>query len=192
MVEDRFYWPSIKKDVARVVSRCRICQVYKGRKKHTGLYTPLPVPHEPWADISMDFVLGLPKTSKGHDSVFVVVDRYSKMAHFLPCMKTYDAVRVAQLFFKEIVRLHGLPMTIVSDRDVKFMSYFWRTLWKMLGTKLQFSTAFHPQIDDQTEVVNRSLGDLLRCCVGERTKTWDQILPMVEFAYNSSVNRSTG
>jgi len=137
-------------------------------------------------------VLGLPKTQRRHDSICVVVDRFSKMAHFLPCSQTFDASKVATLFFNEIVRLHGLPKTIVSDRDVRFTSYFWKTLWHKLGTKLKFSTAYHPQTDGQTEVVNRSLGNLLRCLVGENTRNWDLYLPRAEFAYNDSVNRSTG
>ncbi|PRQ29559.1 putative nucleotidyltransferase, Ribonuclease H [Rosa chinensis] len=192
LVEDRFYWPSLKRDVAKVVERCRTCQLAKHKRQNTGLYTPLPVPHTPWQDISMDFVLGLPKTTQRHDSIFVVVDRFSKMAHFLPCSKTFDASEVAKLFMDEVVRLHGLPKTIVSDRDVRFMSYFWKTLWHMLGTKLKFSSAYHPQTDGQTEVVNRSLGNLLRSLVGEHIRSWDSILPIAEFAYNNSVNRTIG
>ncbi len=191
-VEDQFFWPGLKKNVAQIVARCRTCTTAKQQRQNTGLYTPLPVPECPWQDISMDFVLGLPKTLRKHDSVYVVVDRFSKMAHFIPCSQTYDASKIAKLFLNEVVRLHGLPKTIVSDRDVKFTSYFWKTLWHMLGTKLKFSTAYHPQTDGQTEVVNRSLGNLLRCLVGDNLGNWDLLLSRAEFAYNSSVNRSTG
>ena len=136
------------KDVQKFVRSCGICQVAKGVSKNTRLCTPISVPEKPWSDISMDFILGLPKTVKGYDSIFVIVDRFSKMAHFIQCKKTSDVEHVAKLFFKEIVRLHGLPKIIISDRDSNFFGYFWKTLWKKMGIELKFSSTFHPQIDE--------------------------------------------
>ncbi|KAK1595675.1 hypothetical protein QYE76_018377 [Lolium multiflorum] len=191
MLADHFYWPKMRRDVDRYVKRCITCNKSKSKLKPHGLYTPLPAPTTPWEDISMDFVLGLPRTKRGHDSIFVVVDRFSKMSHFIACHKSDDASHIANLFFREIVRLHGVPKTIVSDRDVKFMSYFWKTLWRKLGTKLLFSTTCHPQTDGQTEVVNRTLSQLLRSMIKKNLKEWEDCLPHVEFAYNRAVHSTT-
>ncbi len=114
------------------------------------------------------------------------------MAYFIPCAKTDDACNIADLFFSNIVRLHGMPRTIVSDRDTKFLSHFWRTLWSKLGTKFLFSTTCHPQTDGQTKVVNRTLSQLLRSLISRNLRTWEECLPHVEFSYNRSIHGSTG
>nr|KYP45360.1 Transposon Ty3-I Gag-Pol polyprotein [Cajanus cajan] len=156
-----------------------------------GTYTPLHVASSPWVDISIDFVLGFPRTQRGMDSIFVVVDRFNKMAHFILCHKIDDASNIVKLFFRDVVKLHGLPKSIVFDRDTKFLSHFWRVLWSRLGTKLLFSTTCHPQTDGQTEVVNRSLSIMLRVVLKGNHKSWDEYLPHIEFAYNRVVHKTT-
>jgi hypothetical protein len=183
-----FFWPKMRRDVERYMSWCTIYNKTKFQLNPHDLYIHLPVPSVSWEDISMDFVLGLPRTKWGRDSIFVVVDRFSKMAHFIPCHKSDNVSHVADLFFTEIVRLHGVPTTIVSDMDAKFVSHFWITLWLKLRTKLLFSTTCHPQSDDQTKVVNHTLSTILWAILKSNLKLWEECLLHIEFAYNRYVH----
>jgi hypothetical protein len=191
LLADNFHWLKMRRDVERLVQRCVTCHKAMSKLNPHGLYIPLPVPSVSWEDISIDFVLGLPRTKRGRDSIFVVANRFSKMAHFIPYNKSDDASHIATLFVRKIVRLHGMPRTIASDRDRKFVSYFWKTLWAKLGTKMLFSTTCHPQIDGQTEVVNRTLSMLLRALIKNNLKGWEECMPHVEFAYNRAVHSTT-
>jgi hypothetical protein len=140
----------------------------------------------------MDFVVGLPKTQKGHDSIWVIVDRLTKVAHFLPVRTTYGGEKLAKLYIENIVKLHGVPSRIVSDRGTQFTSIFWKSLHKAMGTKLDFSSAYHPQTDRQTERVNQIMEDMLRACVFTYGKDWEQSLPYAEFSYNNGYQASLG
>jgi len=143
-------WAHMKREIQKYCASCLTCLHAKSNAMPTGMYTPLPVASTPWEDISMDFILRLSRTSRAVDSILVVMDRFSKMAHFIPCHKVDDASHIANLFFREVVCLHDLAKTIMSDRDNKFLSHFWRTLWSRLGTQLSFSTFCHPQTNGQT------------------------------------------
>ena len=136
----------------------------------------------------MDFVLGLPQMQRVIDSIFVVVDRFFKITHFLPCKMVLDASFVAHLFFREVVHSHSVLKSITGDRDVHFINHLWKALWRHFQSNLQFSSAYHPQTDDQIEVVNRTLGNML----GDKPKQWDTMLPQVEFTFNRMINHSIG
>lgn len=149
-----FVWKGLKLDVDNFVKQCQICQQAKHERTHpAGLLQPLPIPEGPWQDITMDFIEGLPR-SKGFNSILVVVDRLTKYAHFIPLKHPFTANQVAKEILSHVVKLHGAPVSIVSDRDRIFTSSFWRELFKLLDTKLLMSTAYHPQTDGQSERVN--------------------------------------
>ena len=140
----------------------------------------------------MDFVFKLPRTQSGHNGIWVIVDRLTKSAHFLPVREKYALDRLARLYVDEVVRLHGVPESIVSDRDSRFTSRFWNALQEALGTRLNFSTAFHPQTDGQSERTIQTLEDMLRSCVMQFKGNWDEHLSLMEFAYNNSFHSSIG
>jgi hypothetical protein len=190
-VARRFWWPRMSRHVGQYVSSCPTCQRIKSdRGKPPGLLQPLPVPEFPWQDVSLDFIVSLP-LCQSFDAILTVTDRFSKMVHFIPCTTTLSSEEVANLFVREVFRLHGMPRSIVSDRDPKFVGEFWQAFFKSLHVKLRMSTAYHPQSDGATERANQSVQQMLRGYVGARQDTWVEFLPLVEFAYNSTVHTST-
>ncbi|WVZ53162.1 hypothetical protein U9M48_004143 [Paspalum notatum var. saurae] len=183
----------MKADVANHVAQCDVCQQVKAdHQKPAGLLQPLPIPTWKWDEVGMDFVTGLPKTKKGNDAIWVIVDRLTKTAHFIPVKTTYGGAKLAQLYIENVVRLHGVPSRIVSDRGTQFTSKFWKSLHEALGTNLDFSSAYHPQTDGQTERVNQVMEDMLRACVLTYGKDWESSLPYAEFSYNNGYQASLG
>lgn len=166
---------------------CFTCQQAKpDRSIYPGLLQPLPIPASSWEIISMDFIEGLPQ-SQSYNAIWVVVDKYSKFAHFVPLRHPFTAATIAKLFLDHIYRLHGLPASIISDRDRVFTSYLWPSLFKLAGVSLRTSTSYHPRTDGRTERVNQCLETYLRCFVHACPTKWAQWLPLGEFWYNSSV-----
>lgn len=167
-IKEIFWWNNMKREIAQFVAECDICQRVKAEHQRPGgLLQPLSIPVWKWEEIGMDFIIGLPRTPSGYDSIWVIIDRLTKSAHFLPVKRTYPLEKYAKLYIQEIVSLHGVPVKLVSGREPRFVSHFWKSLHKALGTSLDFSTAYHPQTDGQTERVNQIIEDMLRACVLE-------------------------
>ena len=191
-LKKHFAWKGMKHQVEDFVKQCAICQQSKHVHHHPlGLLQPLPIPDGIWQDLSMDFIEGLPK-SEGFSVILVVVDRFTKYAHFIPIRHPYTASSIAQSFMDNVVKLHGLPKTIVSDRDTVFLSHFWTTLFKLYKVDLHFSTTYHPQSDGQTERVNQCVEMYLRCAVQDSPSTWKSWLSLAELWYNSSLHSALG
>ena len=181
----------MKRDIAEFVSRYLTCQQIKAKHQRPGgLLQPLPIPEWKWEHITMDFVVGLPKSLQGYDFVWVIIDQVTKLAHFLRVKVNYPLNKLAQLYIQEIVRLHGVSTSIVSNRDPKFTSHFWESLQAAMGTKLTFSTTYHPQTDGQSECSIQTFKDMLRACVLDLGGRWDSHLPLIEFAYNNKYHSS--
>jgi IS30 family transposase len=175
-LKENVYWDKMKEDVTQFVNACGTCQQTK-HPTHApyDLLQPLPIPTGVWEDISLDFIVGL-HSFHSNTVILVVVDRFSKAAHFGMLPTHHTASKVADLFAKMVTKLHGMPKSIVSDRDPIFISKFWQQLFQFSGTKLRMSTAYHPQTDGQTEIVNKALQQYLRCFVHKTPKAWGDYL----------------
>jgi len=186
-----FFWLGMKADLRAYVRECDVCQKVKAENvSPAGLLQPLPVPERPWFSISMDFIEGLP-LSKGHSVIWVIVDRLTKYTHFLSLAHPYTASSLAQLFVQQVFKLHGLPNSIISDKDTAFTSKFWTELFRLQGVFLAFSTAYHPQLDGQLEAVNKCVENYLRCMVHDKPNEWTQWLPLAKYCYKTSFHHSS-
>ncbi|GJR09538.1 reverse transcriptase domain-containing protein [Tanacetum coccineum] len=190
-LRDRYWWPGMKKDIAEYVSKCLTCLKVKAEHQRPfGLLQQLEIPVWKWEGIDKDFVTKLPRTSSGHDTIWVIVDQLTRSAYFLPMREDYKMERLARLYFYEIVARHGVSISIISNSDGRFTSRFWQSMQKALGTRLDMSTAYHPQTDDQSECTIQTLEDMLRACVLDLGGSWDVHLLLVEFSYNNSYHSS--
>jgi hypothetical protein len=177
----------MKRDIAEYVSLCDTYQRVKAEhQRPAGLLQPLKILEWKWEEIGMDFIVGLPRTQDGYDSIWVIVDRLTMVAHFIPVKTTYLCAKLAELYMSRIVCLHGVPKKIVSNRGSQFTSKFWEKLHASMDTKLNFSSAYHLQTDGQIERTNQILEDMLRACGLKYGKSWDKSLPYAEFSYNNS------
>lgn len=193
LVREILYWPGMYQTVKRYVDSCHVCATHKDRTTAAnGRLQPLPIPGRPWEAISMDLITQLPKTKLGHDAIVVFVDRFSKQAVFVACKTKITAPELATLFFQNVFRYHGVPRSIVSDRDSRFTSAFWTALFDLMNTSLNLSTAYHQQTDGQTERTNRTLEQYLRMYTSDDQDDWDKYLVEAEFAYNHAKSSATG
>jgi transposase InsO family protein len=190
-LKQKYWWYGLKIDVAAHVAMCDVCQSVKAEHQRlAGLLHPLKIPEWKWEEIGMDFITGLPRTQKGYDAIWVIVDRLTKVAHFIRVKITYKGSQLAELYMARIVYLHGVPKKIVSDRGSQFTSRIWRSFNENMNTKLNFSTTYHPQTDGQTESTNQVLEDMLRACSLQHGGSWDKSLPYAEVSYNNSYQAS--
>ncbi|GJZ88120.1 putative reverse transcriptase domain-containing protein [Tanacetum coccineum] len=186
-----YWWPNMKANIATYVSKCLTCAKVKAEhQRPSGLLVQPDIPQWKWDNITMDFVTKLPKSSQGYDTIWVIVDRLTKSAIFVPMRETDPLEKLARMYLKEVVTRHGIPVSIICDRDPRFTSNFWKSLQKALGTNLDMSTAYHPQTDGQSERTIQTLEDMLRACAIDFGKGWVNHLPLVEFSYNNSYHAS--
>ncbi|GKE85065.1 putative reverse transcriptase domain-containing protein [Tanacetum coccineum] len=190
-LRDMYWWPGMKRDIAIYVSKCLTCSKVKAEhQRPSGLLQQPEIPEWKWDKITMYFITKLPKMKSGHDTIWVIGDRLTKPANFLAIQEDYTTERLARLYINKIVTRHGVPVSIISDRDGRFTSRFWQTLQKDLGTRLDMSIAYHPQTDGQSERTIQNLEDMLRACVIDFGGNWDVHLSLAEFSYNNSYRLS--
>ncbi|WVZ58444.1 hypothetical protein U9M48_008720 [Paspalum notatum var. saurae] len=190
-LKQKFWWTRMKREIAKYVFECDVCQRVKAdHLKLAGMFQPLAVPAWKWEDIHMDFIVGLPRTQKGYDSIWVIIDRFTKLAHFISVKTIYHAKTYTELYIARIVSLHSVPLTITSDKGSLFVSCFWEQLQLALATNMICSSAYHPQTSGQVERVNQILEDMLRACALTYSTKWDECLPLAEFVYNNSYQKS--
>ncbi|GJZ71454.1 putative reverse transcriptase domain-containing protein [Tanacetum coccineum] len=190
-LRDLYWWPGMKRDIVEYVSKCLgFSKIKAEHQKPSGLLQQPEIPEWKWEKITMDLVTKLPRSSGGYDAIWVIVDRLTKSAHFLPIREDFKTEKLARIYINEIVARHGVPVSIISDRDGRFASHLWQALQKALGTKLNMSTAYHPETDGQSERTIQTLEDMLRACVMDFGGSWDTHLPLVEFSYNNSYHAS--
>ena len=189
-----FYWSHMTQEVRQFVLDCPVCQVEKGSHlKPAGKLMPLEIPNRKWDHVVLDFVVGMPVQGE-FDAICTVVDKATKMCHFIPCSEKISAKQVAKLYWQFVGKLHGVPSVLISDRDVRFTSKFWKELWRLLGTNLRMGSGFHPESSGQVEIFNQLLEQTLRCTIHQlgETRNWVEVLPTIEFAVNNTPNRTTG
>ena len=193
-VRKHFFWRGMTGNVREFVESCPVCQTEK--TDHTlgrGVLQSTSIPEKKWSEVSLDFITDLPVTKGKKDSILTVVDKATRMVHLIPCRKTTTAAEAAKMYWDNIVKLHGVPTVLYSDRGTQFTSQFWKTLWGLTGTQLRYSTAYHPQTQGVVERMNAVVGQMLRCIIHEqKSGNWDSLLPTVELAINSLPNSSTG
>ena len=195
-LRDHVWWRDLVTDVKAYCETCGTCKTSKpSNQKPYGLLNPLTIPSYPWESIGIDYVGPLPESRNRDgqfDSITVVICLLTAMVHLIPSRVNYNATQLAELFFENIYKIHGLPQNIISNRDVLFTSTFWSRLHRLIGTKLRLSSAYHPQSDGSTERANRTVTQMLRQCINSDQKDWVSKLPAIEFAINSARSESTG
>jgi hypothetical protein len=184
-VKNKYNWPSMKNEVTNFIARCIECKKVKDEKKHpAGLIQPFSILERKWKVVTMDFITKCPRTTKKHDSIMVVVENLTKSSHFILVKLSYKVANIVERYMREVAKRHGVPKNIVCDRDSKFTLNFWKGMFKVFGTNMNFITLYHPKIDGQTERVNQVIKDMLRMYVMDKPSKWEDYFHLVDFAYN--------